>query len=206
MRAQIEFWFAVGSTYTYLSVMRLTDVAHRTATEFTWRPFNLRDITIEQNNRPFVGKPIKARYMWRDIERRAAMHGLPVRVPAPYPLTDVRLANLVAVIGVNEGWCADYTKATYRRWFQDGLEAGAEPNLSDSLREIGQDPARVIAEAKTEAAESALRQATDRARALGIFGSPTFAVGDEIFWGDDRLDDAIAWCQRGTLAPTAESS
>ena len=205
MAEPIEFWFSIGSTYTYLSVMRLAAVAGACGIGFAWRPFNVRDIMVAQNNRPFVGKPVKTAYMWRDIERRAEMYGLPLRVPAPYPLQELEFANRVAVIGAIEGWCADYARATYRRWFQEGLEPGIEPNLSQSLREIGQDPARVIAEARSDRAEIALRTATDRARSLGVFGSPTFAVGDEIFWGDDRLDDAIAWCRRGSLAPAEEA-
>ena len=130
------------------------------------------------------------------------MYGLTARVPAPYPLRESEMANRIATVGAKEGWCADYTVASYRHWFQDGLETGVEPNLSESLREVGQEPERVIAEARKEETGSALQAATDRARLLGIFGSPTFVVGEEIFWGDDRLDDAITWRQRGSLRPS----
>jgi len=146
------------------------------------------------------GKPAKLAYMWRDIERRAAMYGLPARVPAPYPLAQRDVANRVAVLAATEGWVADYARATYRHWFQDGLEPGSEPNLSDSLLEIGQVPELVLARATSTEISTAYRVATEEARTLGIFGSPTFVVGHELFWGDDRLDDAIAWYRRGTLA------
>ena len=198
---QIDFWFSIGSTYTYLTVMRLRSVQSGGRIRFNWCPFNVRDIMVEQNNRPFVGKPIKTAYMWRDIERRAGMYGIPIRVPAPYPLPELEFANRVATLAAEEGWCAEYTVATYRRWFQAGLEPGRDPNLSDSLREAGQDPQRVIAAARSEAIGNRLQAATDRARALGVFGAPTFAVGNEMFWGDDRLDDALAWSQHGTLQP-----
>jgi 2-hydroxychromene-2-carboxylate isomerase len=195
----IDFWFSVGSTYTYLTVMRLAEVERTSGIAFRWRPFSVRQIMIEMDNIPFRTKPVKAAYMWRDIERRAAMYGLPARVPAPYPLTQWDLANRVAVLGAAEGWVADYARATYRRWFQDGFEPGGEPNLSDSLREIGQDPSRAVATAAGAEVGAAYQAATDRARDLGIFGSPTFAVERELFWGDDRLDDAIAWHRRGAL-------
>jgi 2-hydroxychromene-2-carboxylate isomerase len=198
-QAAIDFWFSVGSTYTYFSVMRLREVEDRTGIGFNWRPFNVRAIMLEQNNRPFVGKPVKTAYMWRDIERRAVRYGLPVRVPAPYPLQEFERANRIAIVGNQEGWCADYARATYRRWFQDGLEAGIEPNLSESLREIGQDPTRVIARAESDEIAAALQKATEEAKSLGVFGSPSFVVGRELFWGDDRLDDAIAWYRSGTL-------
>jgi 2-hydroxychromene-2-carboxylate isomerase len=196
----IDFWFSIGSTYTYLTVMRLEDIQRNTGIEFRWRPFSVRQIMIEQDNIPFRTKPVKAAYMWRDIERRAAMYGLPARVPAPYPLAEWDTANRVAVLAAQEGWVGDYSRATYGRWFQEGLEPGSEPNLSNSLKAIGQDPSRVIASAATPEIGAAYETATDTARDLGIFGSPTFQVEHELFWGDDRLDDAIAWYRRGTLA------
>ncbi|MGR3493709.1 DsbA family protein [Citreimonas sp.] len=193
--ADIDFWYSIGSTYTYLTVMRLDSVARETGMRFRWRPFDVRSIMTAQNNIPFTGKPVKSAYMWRDIERRAAGYGLSPRIPAPYPLADLALANRVAVVGAEEGWVADYTRGTYRRWFEDGAPAGEEPNLSASLREIGQDPARVLAEADSAATVDTLARETDAAVAAGIFGSPSFVVGDELFWGDDRLDDAIAWAR-----------
>ena len=68
---RIEFWYAIGSTYSYLSVMRLTALAEETGIAFDWRPFNVRAIMIEQDNIPFATKPARAAHMWRDIERRA---------------------------------------------------------------------------------------------------------------------------------------
>ena len=101
-----------------------------------------------------------------------------------------------------EGWCPDYVRASYRRWFVEGKEVGAEPNLSESLNEIGQDPDRVIVAANAETVGRAYDENTTEARRLNIFGSPSFVVGGEVFWGDDRLDDAIAWHTNGTLRPT----
>ena len=203
MQNTIDFWFSIGSTYSYLAVMRLRDVEKTQGVRFNWRPFNVREIMVEQNNRPFVGKPVKAAYMWRDIERRAALYGIPVRVPVPYPLREMELANRVATLAAKEEWCSDYAIATYRQWFQGGLEPGSEPNLSDSLREIGRNPLSVIREAKSDEIGKALVAATDEARSLGIFGSPSFVVGTEVFWGDDRLDDALMWCRFGSLRRTA---
>ncbi len=192
----IDFWFFVGSTYTYLSVMRLAEVERATGVKFRWRPFSARRIMIEMDNIPFRTKPVKAAYMWRDVERRATLHGLPIRLPMPYPLAQPDTANRVAMLAATEGWVADYARATYRRWCQEGLEPGLDPNLGDSLRDVGQDHARVMARAEANDIGEAYEAATNEARELGIFGSPTFAVGRELFWGDDRLDDAIAWWRR----------
>jgi 2-hydroxychromene-2-carboxylate isomerase len=193
--AQIDFWFTMGSTYSFLSVMRLEELERSTGVTFRWRPFHLLVILQEMKHVPFADKPAKFAYMWRDVERRAAMYGIPAQLPAPYPAKQSMVANLVATVGMREGWGADFARAAYRRWFQLGQETGSEPNVSGSLRDVGQDPARVLALASSEDANVALTAATDAARELGIFGSPTFAVDRELFWGDDRLEDAISWCR-----------
>jgi 2-hydroxychromene-2-carboxylate isomerase len=195
----IDFWFTMGSTYSYLSVMRLADVERSTGVTFRWRPFHLLLILQEMKHIPFADKPAKSQYMWRDIARRAAMHGLPATLPAPYPAKQSVMANLVAIAGMREGWGADFVRAAYRRWFQAGEETGSEPNLSSSLRDIGQDPVRVLALATSAAVNETMLAETDAARTLGIFGSPTFTVGEELFWGDDRLDDAIGWYREGAV-------
>ena len=196
--AEIDFWYSIGSTYSYLTVMRLPVVERTHNVKLRWRPFDVRHVMIEQNNIPFKGKPVKAAYMWRDIERRGQKYGLSPKVPAPYPLPNLVLANKVATLGVKDGWVEAYTRATYKRWFESGEPAGEEPNLSSSLEEIGCDPSQVLAAANTESIASALKAATEKAMALGVFGSPSFTVDGEVFWGDDRLEDAILWARSGS--------
>lgn len=193
--SQIDFWYSIGSTYSYLTVMRLAKVERACGGEFRWRPFNVRHVMIEQNNIPFKDKPVKTAYMWRDIERRAERYGLAPRIPAPYPIPGLVLANQIATLGAEEGWVADYTRATYRRWFEGGEPAGEEPNISESLKEIGRDPGQVLSAAQSKRIIDALATATNEAMELGVFGSPTFVVDGEVFWGDDRLDDALLWAK-----------
>jgi 2-hydroxychromene-2-carboxylate isomerase len=195
----IDFWFTMGSTYSYLSVARLAEVERATGARFQWRPFHLLVILQEMKHVPFADKPAKSAYMWRDLERRATMYGIPAKLPAPYPAKQSVVANLVATVGMREGWGPDFVREAYRRWMQLGQETGSEPNLSESLRAIGQDAVRVLALASGEEAKAALTAETDAARALGIFGSPTFTVGRELFWGDDRLEDAVSWARQGCV-------
>ncbi len=197
--SDIDFWFTMGSTYSYLTVSRLSDVERSTGMTFRWRPFHLLIILQEMKHIPFADKPTKSAYMWRDIERRAAMYGIPVKLPVPYPAKQSVVANLVAIVGLRENWGADFVRAAYRRWFQGGEETGSEPNVSESLRDIGQEPERVLALANSEETKAMLTAETDAARELGIFGSPTFTVGRELFWGDDRLADAISWRRLGRV-------
>jgi 2-hydroxychromene-2-carboxylate isomerase len=195
----ISFWFTMGSTYTYLTVMRLPELEEATGIPFRWRPFHLLTILQEMNHVPFADKPAKSAYMWRDIARRAQMYGIPVRVPAPYPAKRSIAANQVALLGFAEGWGKEFVRAAYRRWFILGEETGSEPNLSESLKEIGQSPERVLQLAEQDEISRLLQSETTAARALGIFGSPTFSIEHEIFWGDDRLDDAVAWYRHGSV-------
>jgi len=201
--AQLDFWVSIGSTYSYLTVMRIDRVAHAAGVSVRWRPFNVRTIMIAQDNIPFRDKPVKLAYMWRDIARRAARHGLPARLPAPYPLPQMELANRVALVGMAQGWGPDYVRATYRRWFVDGQPAGESPNLEASLTEVGQDVRAVFELADSRAVGEALEDETAEAQALGVFGAPSFAVGREVFWGDDRLEDALEWAATGRIAPAA---
>jgi 2-hydroxychromene-2-carboxylate isomerase len=193
---QIDFWFTMGSTYTYLTVTRLPHVAAATGTEFRWRPFHLLIILKEMNHVPFADKPVKCAYMWRDIGRRAAMYGIPAKLPAPYPVANSERANLVAIVGMREGWGSDYVRAAYRLWFQSGQENGSDANIIGSLREVGQDPSRVLELAESDGTKAFLIAETKAARELGIFGSPSFVVAGELFWGDDRLQDALAWMSK----------
>jgi 2-hydroxychromene-2-carboxylate isomerase len=197
--SSIDFFFTMGSTYTYLAATRLPEVARASGISFTWRPFHLLTILNEMKHVPFADKPAKMNYMWRDIERRAAMHGIPIHVPAPYPAKQSVLANQVAVLGMQEGWGEAFVREAYRQWFQLGHETGSEPNVSNALREIGQDPGQVLSRAASDDVKTALAADTDRAKALGIFGSPTFVVNGELFWGDDRLEDAISWAKVGKV-------
>jgi 2-hydroxychromene-2-carboxylate isomerase len=195
----IDFWFTMGSTYSGLSAMRLAHVERSTGISFRWRPFHLLLILQEMKHVPFADKPAKCAYMWRDIARRAAMYGLPGSFPAPYPAKQSVAANRVAIVGMHEGWGKDFVRAAYRRWFEEGEETGSEPNLSSSLRDIGQQPDRVMALADASETNDRLLAETDNARQLGIFGSPTFVVGRELFWGDDRVEDAINWWRHGEV-------
>ena len=196
--APIDFWFSIGSLYTYLTIMRIDRVEDIHDVTFRWRPFDVRALMVEMENTP-TRVPKKVEYIWRDLKRRAEMYMCDFPKRPPYPLKNFELANRIAVVAADEGWCDDYARATYGIWFGDGQEAGSEPNVSASLKEIGQDPVRVLALAQSEATGRAFEAATAEARKLGIFGAPTFVTGGEAFWGDDRLEDAVRWHKIGTL-------
>ena len=192
---KIEFWYSIGSTYTYLSTQRLAQIETENEVVFEWCPFSVRSRMIEMENVPFMAekKRDKIDYMWRDVQRRANFYGFNAKVPAPYPLKEFDLANKVAILGKDQGWIKKYTILTYKKWFLDHLEPGSEPNLSSTLKEIGLDSDSLIKKAQTDEIEQKYLKNTEMAKNKGIFGSPTFIVENEVFWGDDRCEDAIKW-------------
>jgi len=195
MHRQIEFFYFIGSTYSYLSVARAEALAAREGIALKWRPFSVRTLMREQDNVPFATKPIKMSYMWRDVERRAAKFGVPFDGIPPYPVDPNELANLVATLAAREGWCKEFTQCAYRAWFLQKQDPGTPESLRAVLAMIGRDAEVCLMQAADERTKREYDASTQQARQLGLFGSPTFVVGNEAFWGDDRLEDAIAWCK-----------
>jgi len=195
MKKQLDFFYFLGSTYTYLSVNRASELARREGVQLNWRPFSVRTLMREQNNSPFAGKPLKTRYMWRDIERRAGRFAIPFAGAVKYPIDARELANHVATLAVMEGWGAEFTQAAYAAWFVEGRDPGEIDTLRGILSRLKRNGDDVIASAGGDGVLKQYAAETLIARELGIFGSPTFVCGQEIFWGDDRLEDAIAWCK-----------
>lgn len=193
MARTLEVFYFPGSTYTYLSALRAPRLAAAAGVELRWRPFNVRAIMTEMDNIPFAKKPIKAKYMWRDVERRARRHGLPWDGQPPYPVDPELKALRIATVATLEGFGGDFAEASYRSWFIDGKAPGVERNTEQVIERLGRDPELVLSRANSAEIEQQLDAETDVARSLGIFGSPTFVVGQEIFWGDDRLEDALDW-------------
>jgi 2-hydroxychromene-2-carboxylate isomerase len=192
MSTELNFFFFFGSTHSYLSVMRIEESAARFGVPVNWRPFSVRALMGEQGN-TFHHVAPRVAYMWRDIERRAAEHGLPYVRPPIWPTDPDELANRVGIVAASEGWCPAYSKASFRSWYLDGAQLGEIKALSAVLRQLGKDPEAVIAHANSPAVQARYEVETDVARRLGVFGVPTFAVENEIFWGDDRLEQALTW-------------
>ena len=193
----VDFYFSIGSTYTYLSVTRILDVEKKHNMKFNWKPFSVRAIMKEMNNIPFPkDKKNKVDYMWRDIERRAEGYGFFAKTPVPYPLSEFDLANQIAILGLDKGWGIDYVRLTYKKWFQDGKEPATDPSISEVCNELNLNKDEIIKSAKDQEIEKKYLSNTDAARNNKIFGSPSFVSKNEVFWGDDRMEDAIKWLEK----------
>jgi 2-hydroxychromene-2-carboxylate isomerase len=192
----LDFYFFYGSIHSYLSVMRIGALASAAGVGVRWQPLNLREILIEQNNTAFTKNEVKMNYFWHDVERRASRHKIPFAGRAPYPADPDLLALRVGLIAAQEKWCEDYSRATFHEWFIGRRAPGVDDHVERVLASLDKSPSPIIARAKSAEGERLLKTATDAARKLGIFGAPTFAIGSEIFWGDDRLEDALAFAAR----------
>lgn len=200
----VSFLYFFGSGYSYLSVMRMDALAKAAGVTVHWRPFSVRKLMREQNN-PMADMPMKMRYIWRDIERRAAQHGLPFVAPPIWPTDPDELANRVGIVAMTEGWCPEYSRASFRSWYIDGKPLGDPAALKTILERLDRSPETVIEKAASDEIRARYDAETDYARRLGAFGSPTFVVGDEVFWGDDRLEEALRWAGGKHPAQTARA-
>ena len=191
-------WLSIGSTYTFLTALRIKSKLKEENVNIEINPISIRYIMKNQNNIPFPPeKKSKVDYMWRDIQRRAELYGIPKpSLPVPYPLKNFDMANKVGIVANNEGWYLDYFEETYRQWFLEGREAGSEANLEATLEKLGKNMSILVKNTKEKNIENTYLTNTKKAMEIGVFGAPSFSVNNDIFWGDDRLEDAILFLKR----------
>ena len=193
-RPVVEFWYEFASSYSWLSVMRIERAAQAAGVDVAWKPFLLGPVflALGWNDSPFNIYPPKGRYMWRDLERLAAKEGLPFQRPSRFPRNGL-LAARVALVGVEDGWVAPFARAVMTANFAEDREIAEPAVIEDLLATLALPVEEVMARAQLDANKLALRAQTERAAELGLFGAPSVRVGDELFWGNDRLADALHW-------------
>ncbi|MEM7445735.1 MAG: 2-hydroxychromene-2-carboxylate isomerase [Pseudomonadota bacterium] len=191
---KLEIWFEFASTYSYLTVARAEPLLRQAQVAFAWRPFLLGPIFRERgmDTSPFVIDPIKGSYMWRDMARKCATFGLPFMRPAIFPMNGLKAARIMTA-ALDEPWCGDFARSVFAAQFGRGADIADDHVLRDALEECGVAPDHWFDLAQKDETKAKLRAATEEARALGIFGAPSLVVGQELFWGDDRLEDAMAY-------------
>ena len=193
MASSITAWLSIGSTYTYLTALRLRGVIEKSKIKLNVKPISIRQIMKNMDNIPFPpSKKTKVDYMWRDIQRRAEFHSLPVpHVPVSYPLKDFDRANLIGIVMNQDGRYLECLEQTYQAWFLEGLESGSEPNIRNVTNKMGLNMQSVVDSASSSEIKKIYECNTSDAELAGVFGAPSFEVKGEIFWGDDQLEDAI---------------
>jgi len=193
-RQTIEFWFDLGSNYSYLTAMRIEELARTLGLDVAWKPFLLGPIfqSFGWESSPFVLQKQKVEYTWKDMERQAHKYGIAWKKPSTFPRRAI-LPTRVAILGMNEKWIGDFVRAMMARNFVEDKDLDSEVAVREILAAINVNADLVIAQAQSDENKQRLRQATETAANLGIFGAPMFFVGNEMFWGNDRLEDALAY-------------
>jgi 2-hydroxychromene-2-carboxylate isomerase len=195
-KTALEFWFEFGSNYSYLSAMRIEELAAKAGVPLIWKPFLLgpifRDLGWESS--PFALQQEKGRYVWRDMDRQAKKYGLEFRKPSEFPRTAI-LPMRVAICGAEQPWMGAFCKNVMRQNWVEDLEINTPEHVRQALTGVVPDPDGIIDLTQSETTKLKLREQTAEARRRGIFGAPTFFVNDEMFWGNDRLEDAIEFAK-----------
>jgi 2-hydroxychromene-2-carboxylate isomerase len=197
----LDFWFDFASTYSYPAAMRIGPLAEQAGVEVRFRPFLLGPIFKAQGwtTSPFNLFPAKGRHMWRDLERLCAELGLPFQRPDPFPQNSL-LAARVALAGLDHDWGEDFCRAVFRAQFGDGRRIDDPAVITGVLTELKIDPQPALAAAQSDEIKTRLRSETDAAQGLGLFGAPSFSTANgELFWGNDRLEQALRWAKTARL-------
>ncbi|HSI59233.1 MAG TPA: 2-hydroxychromene-2-carboxylate isomerase [Ideonella sp.] len=190
----IEFWFEFGSNYSYLSAMRIEEAATQRGVVVRWRPFLLGPIfrSFGWTNSPFALQKEKGAYVWRDMERQCIRYGIPWHRPSVFPRA-ATLPMKVAAAHAQADWIGRYCRIFMTKNFALDEDINTGEQVGEVLAGLGLDAPVIIDEAFSGAGKNCLREATAEAQARGIFGAPTFFARGEMFWGNDRLDDALAF-------------
>lgn len=204
---KLQFWFEFASTYSYPAVMRADKAAASRGVSLEWRPFLLGPLFNAQQgmkDSPFNVVPIKGSYMWRDVERICEKHNLPFKRPGRFPQNGLMAARITLSLPQEER--PNFVKAVYQANFVHDRDIADPQILHAAARRAGLDPLEVLAAMTSEPIKNKLREETAIAADLGIFGAPSFVTEDgELFWGNDRLEDALDWAVRGTLRPNSKN-
>lgn len=197
MPKPLEFWFEFASTYSYPAAMRIEEACADAGVPLIWRSFLLGPIFCAQGmtTSPFNMFPVKGAYMWRDMERICEESDIGFVKPSSFPRGSILAARIAARHGASD-WIGPFVRAVYTANFSDNRDIGDDAVIGAILEEIGLEPAAILAETLSPEGKAVLRKNTDEAQVRGLFGAPTLMVGDELFWGHDRLEQAIDWALR----------
>jgi 2-hydroxychromene-2-carboxylate isomerase len=192
--ASAEFWYEFASTYSYPAALRIGALAGARGVDLAWRPFLLGPIFASHGWRdsPFNLYPAKGRYMWRDLERTCAAMGVPFRRPDPFPQSSLLAARVALALEGEKR--AKFSREVYMAEFGRGLPIADRATLASLLAACGVDPKLTLERAESDANKAALKAECARAAEIGIVGAPSIVAGDgEVFWGNDRLEQALDW-------------
>lgn len=190
----LQFWFEFASTYSYPAAMRIEKLCQENKLSLEWKPFLLGPIFQKQGwkDSPFKLFPEKGKYMWRDLERLCAKYNLPFHRPSEFPRNGLSAAR-IACAGMGQEWLPSFVRKVYEANFAKDEDIATPKILEKILKSLNQNATEILEKASSSENKDKLRLQTEEAIQLGIFGAPSFRIEGELFWGNDRLEDALAW-------------
>ena len=198
---QVEFHYDLVSPYSYLAYGRLREICSEHGAEISLRPMLLGAVHNTVGIQAPIETRAKGRYSGKDIHRWAEYYGLPLRFPDPFPFRTIKTMR-AAMFLQTRGELEPFTREAFALFWEEGgapkgVKADEDGPISEVARRIGVDPKEVLEGAGSSEAKSALKEATDAAIELGVFGAPAIFVGEEMFWGNDRLHFVEAALREG---------
>lgn len=193
--ALIEFWYDFASPYCYLAASRIEALLEKYSFRIIWRPILLGPLLRQRQMNPSSFQnvsPQEACYRQRDIERLCRTYDLPLAWPSTYPRSSLLAARL-ALIASREDWCSAFTHAIFHANFAEDRDIANETVIADILLSLGRPVDQDLKRAVLPETKEALKARVEQAPRKGIFGAPSFIVSGELFWGNDRLDQAVGW-------------
>ena len=186
MAKSVDFYFDYGSPTSYLAYTQMPGVAKRTGAQVNYLPILLGGIFQAIGNRSPVEIPAKGKWMQEDLQHFAARYQVPYRWNPHFPINTLALMR-GATYAAREGFVVPFSDAIYKAIWADGLNMADPAVIGKVLQEAGIDAQKVLAGTQEQAVKDALKDATQRAVARGLFGAPTFFVGERMHFGQDRL-------------------
>lgn len=185
--ADVEFFFDIGSPYSYLASTQIEQLERETGASVEWRPFLLGGVFKETGNAAPANVPAKAQYMLTDLRRWADAYEIPFEMPEIFPLNTLPTQRALVAVKESGGAVPPLARALFRSYWVEGRDVG-DPSVIARICEQVDEPGDDIREAlDDDDIKSRLREVTNDAVERGAFGAPTFFVGDKMFWGNDRL-------------------
>lgn len=190
--AAIEYWFDFASPYSYLSTAHIDVLARSRGLRVLWRPLLLGPVfrAAGWQGSPFLQQPAKLAWMWTDLERQCARHALPWRKPSQFPRSSLLPAR-IALAHSDAPWIARFCTGVFELNFVQDADIDDPAAMHDLLAGIGVPADAVITRAQSPEVKQALREQTEQGTRRGLFGAPSFFVGDALYWGNDQLEDAL---------------
>ncbi|NDH64056.1 MAG: 2-hydroxychromene-2-carboxylate isomerase [Alphaproteobacteria bacterium] len=191
MARHIDFYFDCSSPWTYLAFHAIQPLAVEVGAEIAWKPILVGGVFNAVNQTVYDSRakpnPLKQAYMLQDLGAWARLYGLRIVFPPRvFPVNSVK-AMRGAFVALDEGKLVPYATAAFEAYWGDDRDIGQEDVLADIATRAGLDRQRFFAGIETVACKARLRANTDELIARGGFGSPSMFVGEQMFFGNDRL-------------------